>query len=51
MITQIRLMSTNVSLLIGSIIPKDLTDAVIISSGIIILSIIASIAVFNKRQI
>lgn len=45
------LVSNNMSLLTGDTLPKDLITPFIISIGIIILSIVIAIGVFNKRQI
>lgn len=47
----IGLASKNMSLLTGDTIPKDLMVMVTISIGLIILSIITTIRVFNKKQI
>lgn len=47
----IRLASANMSLLTADIRPKDLRSATIVSIGIIILSVITAIRVFNKKEI
>lgn len=47
----IRLASANMSVLTGEIMPKDLMSAGFISIGLIFLSIMTAIGIFNKKQI